>query len=137
MPGFQFVAILAALLFTGAAVYVNLAEHPARMECGSELAATVFGPSYRRAAVMQVILALAATVAGIGAWFVGAPRGWLIGAGVIFAVIPFTVIAIMPTNRKLLDPALDRGSQAAHRLLEKPSRYFFPRAISLWQQAHP
>jgi Domain of unknown function (DUF1772) len=68
---------------------------------------------------MQVILALAATVAGIGAWFMGAPRGWLIGAGVIFAVIPFTLIAIMPTNRKLLDPALDRGSQAAHRLLAR------------------
>ena len=35
-------------------------------------AATVFGPSYRRAAVMQIILALAATIAGISAWFLGA-----------------------------------------------------------------
>ena len=129
MPGFQFVAILAALLFTGAAIYINLAEHPARMECGSELAVTVFGPSYRRAAVMQVILALAATVAGIGAWFMGAPRGWLVGAGMIFAVIPFTLIAIMPTNRKLLDPALDRGSQAAHRLLENWGRLHAVRSI--------
>jgi hypothetical protein len=62
MPGFQFLAILAALLFTGAAIYINLAEHPARMECGSELAATVFGPSYRRAAVMQVIIRLNGTL---------------------------------------------------------------------------
>lgn len=117
MPGFQFVAILAALLFTGAAIYINLAEHPARMECGTLLAATVFGPSYRRAAVMQVILALGATIGGVGAWFMGAPRAWLVGAVVIFAVVPFTLIAIMPTNKKLLDPALDRGSPAAHRLL--------------------
>jgi hypothetical protein len=45
MPVFQFVAILTATLFSGAAVYVNLVEHPARMECGTLLAATVFGPS--------------------------------------------------------------------------------------------
>src|SRR5712691_1197454 len=102
MLGFQFVAVFAALLFTGAAMYINLVEHPARMECGTQLAATVFGPSYRRAAVMQVILALAATVGGVGAWFMGAPRAWVVGAVVIFAVVPFTLIAIMPTNRKLL-----------------------------------
>ena len=71
MLAFQFVAVLAALLFSGAAIHINLAEHPARMECGTQLAATVFGPSYRRAAVMQIILALAATIAGISAWFLG------------------------------------------------------------------
>ena len=65
MPAFQFVAILAATLFSGAAIYINLAEHPARMECGTEFAVTVFGPSYRRAAVLQVILALTATIAGL------------------------------------------------------------------------
>lgn len=55
MPVFQLVAILASTLFTGAAIYINLVEHPARMECGTALAATVFGPNYRRAAVMQVV----------------------------------------------------------------------------------
>src|SRR6266852_1703302 len=114
MLGFQFVGLLAGLLFTGAALYVNLAEHPARMQCGTMLAATVFGPSYRRAAVMQVILALAATVGGVGAWLMGAPRTWLVGAVVIFSVVPFTLIAIRPTNKKMLDPALDRSSVAAH-----------------------
>jgi len=52
---------------TAAAIYINLAEHLARMECGTELAATTFGPSYRRATVMQVTLALTATIGGIGA----------------------------------------------------------------------
>ena len=86
-------------MFTGAAIYINLAEHPARMECGTQLAATVFGSSYRRGVVMQVILAVAATIGGIGAWFMGAPRAWFVGAVLIFAVIPFTLIVIMPTNR--------------------------------------
>ena len=52
----QFITIVACSLFAGAAIYVSFVEHPARMECGTELAATVFGPSYRRAAVMQASL---------------------------------------------------------------------------------
>ena len=36
----------------------------------------------------------------------------------IFAVVPFTLIVIVPTNKKLLDPTLDRTSEATHRLLQ-------------------
>src|ERR1700676_3925745 len=45
----EFVAVLACSLFAGASVYINLVEHPARMECGVELAATEFSPSQRHA----------------------------------------------------------------------------------------
>ena len=117
MLAFQFVAILAATFFSGAAIYINLAEHPARMECGTQLAVTVFGPSYQRAAVMQIILALAATIAGISAWFLGAPRLWFVGAVLIFAVIPFTLIAIMPTNKTSIRVSI-RTSEVAHQLLQ-------------------
>src|SRR6266705_2585405 len=50
LESFEFVAILSCALFSGAALYINVAEHPARMQCGTELATTVFGPSYHRAA---------------------------------------------------------------------------------------
>jgi len=50
----EFVAVLACSLFAGAAAYVNFVEHPARMECGVELAATEFPPSYRRGTIMHV-----------------------------------------------------------------------------------
>jgi Transcriptional regulatory protein, C terminal len=40
----QVFAVLASTLFAGAALYVTLVEHPARMACGTELAATEFGP---------------------------------------------------------------------------------------------
>jgi uncharacterized membrane protein len=129
MPAFQFVAILTATLFSGAAIYINLVEHPARMECGTEFAARVFGPSYRRAAVMQAILAIVATIAGIGAWLMNARVGWLVGALLIFAVVPFTIIAIRPTNNRLLDPALDRGPEAARRLLQRWGRLHAVRSI--------
>jgi hypothetical protein len=49
----EFVAVLACSLFTGAAVYISVIEHPARMECGAEIAATEFVPSYRRASILQ------------------------------------------------------------------------------------
>lgn len=78
---------------------------------------------------MQVILALAATVGGIGAWVMGAPRWWLAGALAIFAVVPFTIIVIMLTNKKLLDPALDRSSLAARRLLVNWGRLHAVRSV--------
>jgi hypothetical protein len=125
----QFVAILAATLFSGAAIYINLVEHPARMECGTEFAARVFGPSYRRAAVMQALLALAATIAGIGAWLMSAQLAWLLGALLIFTVVPFTLIAIRPTNKQLLDPRRDRASEEAGRLLQRWERLHSVRSI--------
>jgi len=114
---FQFVATLAAILFAGAAVYVSAVEHPARMECGTELAATVFGPSYRRGAVLQVILAITATIAGTATWYLTSSSVWLGGALLIFALIPYTLLVIMPTNKRLLDTRLDRNSETAHQLL--------------------
>jgi hypothetical protein len=65
---FEFVATFFTGIFAGAAAYVSFVEHPARMECGPALAATEFGPSYRRAAVMQASLAAIAFVAAVGAW---------------------------------------------------------------------
>lgn len=45
-------------LFCGAALYVNLVEHPARTSRGQELAVREFARSYRRATISQVSLAL-------------------------------------------------------------------------------
>jgi hypothetical protein len=126
---FQFIAVLAATLFTGAAIYINVAEHPARMECGTAVAATVFGPSYRRAAVMQAVLALVSTASAIGAWITGAAVAWLTGALLIFAVVPFTLLVIMPTNKKLLDPAIDHSSDSVHRLLQHWGRLHAVRSV--------
>jgi hypothetical protein len=99
------------------------------MECGTELAATVFGPSYRRAAVMQAALALVATIAGASEWLLSRRVIWLVGAILIFAVVPFTLIVVMPTNKKLLDPTLDRSSAAALRLLRRWGRLHGVRSI--------
>jgi hypothetical protein len=51
------VATVSAGLFSGAAIYINAVEHPARLSCGTELAVREFAPSYRRATAMQASLA--------------------------------------------------------------------------------
>jgi hypothetical protein len=67
----EFFAVLSCSLFTGAAIYISLVEHPARMECGIELAATEFIPSYRRATMMQATLATLGLVSSIAARIAG------------------------------------------------------------------
>ena len=113
----EFVAVLACGLFAGAAVYLSLVEHPARMECGVELAAAEFPPSYRRATIMQVTLAALGLVSSMAAWLAGASFLWVVAGLLLGAVIPFTLIAILPTNKQLLNPALDRRSAETKRLL--------------------
>src|SRR5215470_18456306 len=115
----EFVSVIACALFTGAAAYVNLVEHPARMECGVELAATEFPPSYRRGTIMQATLAAVGLPPSIAAWLVGA-EFWCAGWGVLLgSVIPFTLVVILPTNKRLLNSTLDKRSVEAKRLLAR------------------
>ena len=125
----ELIANMSCALFAGAAIYINLAEHPARLECGTGLAATVFGPSYRRAAAMQASLALIATITGFAMGINGGSWCWFVGATLIFLVIPFTFIAIMPTNNQLLDPSRDRESSETLELLVKWGKLHSVRSV--------
>jgi len=129
LEAIEFIAILCTTLFTGAAIYVNLVEHPARMACGTELAATEWAPSYQRAARMQASLAVISTLTTLVAWGLTENILWLVGALLIFAVIPFTLLAIKPTNNLLLDPARDRTSAETRALLEKWGKLHAVRSI--------
>ena len=115
----EFIAVLACGLFAGASIYISLVEHPARMECGIEIAAAEFSPSYRRATVMQATLAAVGLISSIAAWLTGATFWWLVGGVVLGAVIPFTLIVILPTNKQLLSPTLDRRSAQTELLLAR------------------
>jgi hypothetical protein len=119
---FEFVATICAGLFAGAAIYITFVEHPARLECGTALAATQFGPSYRRASVMQASLAALGFVSALAAWAGGGGRPALLGGVLLGLVIPFTLVVILPTNKRLLDPALDRTSSEAAALLARWGR---------------
>ena len=128
-PLFEFIATLSAALFTGASIYINLVEHPARVSCGTALAVTEFAPSYRRAAVMQALLAFVSFLSALVAWLIGSEIYWLIGGILIFMVLPFTIIVILPTNKQLLDPSLDKQSQKAGQLLTRWGRLHAVRSM--------
>jgi len=126
---FEFVSTFSAGLFAGAAVYINLVEHPARVESGIELAIREFAPSYRRAAVLQGALAAFGFLSAIAAWFMGASFWWLVGGSVLGLVIPFTLVVIFPTNKKLLDPSLDKSSELASVLLARWAKLHAVRSV--------
>jgi hypothetical protein len=115
----EFVATIAAGLFAGAALYINVAEHPARMTLDTRFAASQWAPSYKRATWLQAPLALLSLVAGLGSWLLGGGRGWAMAALLIGAVVPFTFIGIMPTNKSLLVPGRDLGTAETRSLLER------------------
>jgi hypothetical protein len=123
------VATAAAGCFAGAAIYINAVEHPARMSGGVALALKEFRPSYRRATVMQVSLAGTGVLSGIlyasqqgdGAVFVGV---LLLGA-----VVPFTLLVIMPTNQRLLASGVDIDEVEARVLLTRWNRLHGVRSL--------
>ena len=110
-------AVASAGLFTAWAFYVALVEHPARMETGPAAARNEFRPSYRRAAPWQASSAVLALASGLGASLTTLEWGWAVGGVLVGAAVPFTLLAVMPTTRRLLakDPIDDRDALALLR----------------------
>ena len=126
---FEISATLFASLFAGAALYINLVEHPARLGCGIPLAITEFAPSYKRATVLQVSLSILSFITSLVSWLANSNILWIIGGLLILLVIPYTLIFILPTNNKLLQPSLDKQSEEAKNLLLKWGRLHAVRTI--------
>jgi len=126
------VAFLSAALFAGAALYINVAEHPARLTLDTRFAAAQWAPSYLRATWMQAPLALVSLGCGVAVWLMGGGAGWLIAAVLVGFVVPFTFVVIMPTNNSLLLPGRDLDSPDTRALLERWGRLHSVRtALSL------
>ena len=125
----KFIATLTAAMFSGAALYINVVEHPARMTLDTKFAVAQWAPSYRRATWLQAPLALLSLSAGLGSWLLGGALGWAIGALLIGAVVPFTFIGIMPTNQALLAPGRDLGTPETRSLLQRWTRLHAIRTV--------
>ena len=115
----KFVATFAAALFSGAALYINVAEHPARMMLEPKSALAQWAPSYRRATWLQAPLALLSFLAGLSSSLLGGGVGWAVAALLIGAVVPFTFLGIMPTNKALLAPGRDLRADEIRTLLSR------------------
>ena len=68
---------------------------------------------------MQASLAVVGLLSSIAAWLAGASVLWVVGGVLLGSVIPFTLIVILPTNKRLLSLALDRRAAETERLLAR------------------
>jgi hypothetical protein len=110
-------ALIVAALFTGAALYINVAEQPARLRLDDRALLTEWKPAYKRGFAMQAPLAIAGFLLGaFAAWQTG-DWLWLLGAVAMILNLPYTLFAIMPTNNRLM--ALDPDAAADVRALVK------------------
>jgi hypothetical protein len=119
---FAFLATLCAGLFAGAAGYISLVEHRARLQAGPAVALAQFRPGFSRARAIQASLALAGgTCALVTAWRDGG-LAWFVVALLLLGVVVFTLVWIAPVYEALLDPALTAQSPEAPALLARWGR---------------
>jgi len=125
----EIVATLASGIFAGAALYVNFVEQPARLSCGVELAVTEWRSSYKRGTLMQAPLAAIGSLAALVSWWFDRNLAWLVGGLLLQLVIPFTLVVVLPTNKRLESRELDLRSEEAGRLLRRWGRLHAVRSI--------
>src|ERR1700687_5506101 len=111
-------ALATAAAFAGAAVYLNVAEQPARLGLDDRALLAEWKPSYARGFAMQASLALASALFGLLAFWVTRDWRWLAGGFLIFANWPYTLIVILPVNKRLEATPPDAANAETRGLIE-------------------
>jgi hypothetical protein len=112
-------ALTTAAVFAGAAIYVNVAEQPARLALDDKALLAEWKPSYARGKAMQASIALVATVLGLIAAYLAWDWRWVLGAALILAPWPWTLLIIMPVNKVLEATPLEAANAETRALIEK------------------
>jgi hypothetical protein len=122
-------ALATAGAFTGAAIYINVAEQPARLSLDDNALLVQWKKSYALGRMMQASLAAISAVLGILAFLVSRNWNWLVGTALIFANWPYTLLVIRPINKKIEATPDGHAYAATRRLIEQWGRLHATRSV--------
>ena len=129
-PCLEVVSTVAAGIFVGSALYVNIVEHPARMTVtDTKSCHKQWMESFDRAKVLQSCLALVSVSSGAGAYYCNPKKGlpFLLGGGLVATVFPYTIFILKPNS---IDPIYDE------EITNKKSESVVRETIDKWYSYH-
>ena len=112
-------AFMMAAVFTGAAIYINIVEQPARLQLDDHSLLTEWKPAYQRGYIMQASLVVVGGVLGLVAFLSTLEWRCLLGAVVLLANWPYTIYVIMPTNRRLMDTPPEDATAETRQMIRQ------------------
>jgi hypothetical protein len=110
-------ALVFAALFTGAALYISLVEHPARLGLADGPLLAQWQPSYKRALPIQSGLAVAGALAGLIVAYLSSEWRWFAASILLLANWPFTLMVIRPVNKRLMAMQIGEAGVESRALL--------------------
>ena len=110
-------ALTIAALFTEAAIYITVAEQPARLQLDDRSLLVEWKLAYRRGYMMQATLAIIGGFVGVVAFFSTFEWRWLLGALVLLVNWPYTIVVIMPTNHRLMNTPPGAATAETRRMI--------------------
>lgn len=111
-------ALAAAGAFTGASLYVNTVEQPARLALSDDALIKEWEPSDHRGFIVLAGLAATAALFGFIAYRELNDLRWALGALVMLASWPYTYLAIVPLNNRILGLIGADGAHEARKLID-------------------
>ena len=111
------IALALAALFTGAAIYINIAEQPARLQLDDSSLLVEWKLAYRRGYMMQAGLVVIGGFFGVVAFFSTFEWRWLLGAAVLLVNWPYTIVVIMSINRRLMNTPPGAATAETRRMI--------------------
>ena len=99
-----------ALLFAGAAAYVSEGDPPVREQLqNTKHQLRHWAKCYSWGKTYMPILAVAGTLASIGAYSQSKEKMWLWGGALLFSIVPYTLLFMRKTNDQLNQTLKDSG----------------------------
>ncbi|MGO9702918.1 MAG: DUF1772 domain-containing protein [Xanthobacteraceae bacterium] len=116
------ITLVLVCLFAGAALYISVAEQPARLSLDDRSLLAEWRLSYRRAAKTQAGLVVLSGALGLAAAWLTHDWRWIVGAALILINGPYTLLGIMPTNKLLQATAAERADDASRAMIKRWGR---------------